>query len=510
MPRLRSSFSLPSLKSLDRSLGRMGQQLAQGLRHAIASGALRPGERLPSTRTLSESLGVSRGMIVEAFDQLKAEGYLESLPRAGTAVARELHRSDVERTGNDFKITPRPKGRLPASAKRFSAVEQMLRPQAGLPLAIAHPADAAAPDETWRRLGNRVRATRAAAPSGYIDPRGVPELREAIADHVRRARAVRCTPEQVIITAGTQQGLFLSAQLLLGRGDAVWVEDPAYPGITAVLGTMDVRVTHVRVDQNGMDVEEARDLCPDARAAFVTPSHQYPLGMPMSMGRRLSLLRWAEEADAWIVEDDYDSELRYAGHPFPSLQGLDPSRVIYLGTMSKVLFSSMRIGYAIVPDALVAAFGGARAVVDRHSPSADQHVLAAFMKEGHLEAHIRRIRSAYSERRNALMSAIAAYLPDWARLQPSDQGMHLVVWLPKGVNDVKVSSDAREAGIVVRPISPLYASGKGRAGLMLGFGGFSIAALERAAKDLGQLLRKHAPEVRRSAAGRSAKAGKAR
>lgn len=401
---------------------------------------------------------MSRGTIVEAFDQLKAEGYLEALPRAGTAVAEELNRTGVARRPNDL--------RLPPAVKLFATVERMLQPQPGLPFAIAHPADTAAPDETWRRLGNRVRASHAAAPSGYIDPRGVPELREAIADHVRRARAVHCSPEQVIVTAGTQQGLFLSAEILLGRGDSVWVEDPAYPGISAVLRVRDVHTVAVPVDQNGMDVEKAIELRPDARAAFVTPSHQYPIGMPMSMGRRLSLLRWAEKADAWIVEDDYDSELRYSGHPFPSLQGLDPSRVIYLGTMSKVLFSSLRIGYAIVPEPLISAFGGARALIDRHSPSADQHVLASFMREGHLEAHIRRIRSAYSERRDALISAIGRHFPDWVMLQPSDQGMHLVVWLPKPISDVKVASDARSAGIVVRPVSPLYASGRGRPGLI--------------------------------------------
>jgi GntR family transcriptional regulator/MocR family aminotransferase len=497
MSRLRSSFSLPSLRLLDRASGRVGQQLAQGLRDAISSGDLKPGERLPSTRTLSESLGLSRGTIVEAFDQLKAEGYLEALPRAGTAVAEELNRTGVARRPNDLQIKPRGSGRLPPAVKLFAAVERLLESQIGLPFAIAHPADAAAPDETWRKLGNRVRASRAAAPSGYIDPRGVPELREAIADHVRRARAVHCSPEQVIVTAGTQQGLFLSAEILLGRGDSVWIEDPAYPGISAVLGARDVHTVAVPVDQNGMDVEKAIELRPDARAAFVTPSHQYPIGMPMSMGRRLSLLRWAEKADAWIVEDDYDSELRYSGHPFPSLQGLDPSRVIYLGTMSKILFSSLRIGYAIVPEPLVSAFSGARALIDRHSPSADQHVLASFMREGHLEAHIRRIRNAYSERRNALIAAIERHLPEGVMLQPSDQGMHLVVWLPKAMSDIKVASDARSAGIVVRPVSPLYASGRGRPGLMLGFGGFPISVLETTARSLGEILRKHAP-IRKS------------
>ncbi|WP_410001835.1 PLP-dependent aminotransferase family protein [Tardiphaga sp. 709] len=491
MPRLKSSFALPSLKTLDRTSGRVGHQLAQGLRDAITIGDLKPGERLPSTRTLAISLGLARGTIVEAFEQLKAEGYLEALPRAGTAVVRDLKRVDVPASSGPLQIKPRTSGKMPFNARKFAAAEQLLQPQPGLPFAIAHPADAAAPDATWRRLGNRVRATRAAAPSGYVDPRGLPELRKAISDHVRKVRAVRCTPEQVIITAGTQQGLFLAATVLVGRGDAVWVEDPAYPGITAVLQALDVTTHHVPVDLNGIDVDWAVNACPDARAAFVTPSHQYPIGMPMSMSRRLALLRWAQDSDGWIIEDDYDSELRYSGHPFPSLQGLDPTRVVYLGTMSKVLFSSMRIGYAIVPEPLVAAFAGARAIVDRHSPAADQHVLAAFMDEGHLEAHIRRIRSAYAERRTFLIEAISREFPEWAVLQPSDQGMHLVVWLPKKVDDVKVAGEARSAGIVVRAVSPLYASKKRRSGLMLGFGGFSIKDLDVFAKRLGAILKRH-------------------
>ena len=222
--------------------------------------------------------------------------------------------------------------------------------------------------------------------------------------------------------------------------------------------------------------------------AFVTPSHQYPLGMPMSMARRTALLSWARQNNAWIVEDDYDSELRYAGHPFPSLQGLDPTRVVYLGTMSKVLFSSMRIGYAIVPVPLVDAFAGARALIDRHSPTADQYVLAQYMREGYFEAHIRRIRGAYAERRAALISAIERELPSWAALQPSDQGMHLVLWLPVGLDDVKLAEQAHKAGLVVRPISPMYQDAPARFGLMLGFGGFSVAELQAAAVRLRGVL----------------------
>jgi GntR family transcriptional regulator/MocR family aminotransferase len=377
---------------------------------------------------------------------------------------------------------------LPRNVHRLADVARTLLPQGPIPFAIAHPAGAVAPDDKWRRLGNRVRALRSAAPSGYIDPRGLSDLRIAIADYVRKARAVKCDPEQVVITAGTQQGLFLAATVLLADGDAVWAEDPAYPGIIAVLGNFNVKTSRIPVDARGIDVQEGLRRCPEARVAFVTPSHQYPLGMPMSMTRRTALLSWARQNNAWIVEDDYDSELRYAGHPFPALQGLDPMRVVYLGTMSKVLFSSMRIGYAIVPVPLVEAFAGARALVDRHSPTADQHVLAQYMREGHFEAHIRRIRGAYAERRAALISAIEQELPSWATLQPSDQGMHLVLWLPLGLDDVKLAEQAEKAGLVVRPISPMYHATPPRFGLMLGFGGFSVAELRTAVIRLKAVL----------------------
>ena len=488
MARRRSIITLPSLGALDRAAGGLGHQLTHGLREAIKRGELKPGERLPSTRALAISLKFARGTIVEAFEQLHAEGYLETRARGGTIVANVhpeqglIARSDV--VVRQDKSSPE----LPANVARLAALATTFKPPAPLPFAITHPAGAVAPDEKWRRLGNRVRATRAAAPSGYNDPRGVPELRSAIADYVRKFRAVTCEQEQIVITNGTQQGLFLAATVLLSPGDAVWAEDPAYFGILAVLGNFDVRTFRIPVDAQGINVRAGVTQCEHARVAFVSPSHQYPLGMPMSMARRNALLSWAQQNNAWIVEDDYDSELRYAGHPFPSLQGRGPSRVIYLGTMSKVMFPSMRLGYVIVPPNLVDAFAGARALIDRHSPTAEQHVLAQYMQEGHFEAHIRRIRGAYAERRAALIDAIKRDLPSWAALQPCDQGMHLVLWLPLGMDDVKLAEEALQAGLVVRPISPMYAARPARFGLMLGFGGFSIEQLRSGVKRLRDVL----------------------
>ncbi|GAC1325814.1 MAG: hypothetical protein NVS3B11_22210 [Collimonas sp.] len=312
---------------------------------------------------------------------------------------------------------------------------------------------------------------------------------------------MQCSAEQVIITTGTQQGLYVACQVLLGATDIAWVEDPAYRGITGILestGRQD-RMVRIPVDDAGIDVDAGVAMAKDAGAAFVTPSHQYPLGMPMSMGRRNALLAWARKNGAWIVEDDYDSELRYAGHPFPSLQGLAPDRVVYLGTFSKILFPSLRLGYAIVPDALVPAFCGARVLMDRHTPSADQHVLAAFITEGYLDRHIRRIRGVYADRRSQLLGMLERWIPkDLGWLQPSDQGMHLVLWLADGIDDVLLASRAVEAGVAVRAVSPMYSEGNGRSGLVLGLGGFSNEQMEAAVRILAAIImsmRKTKPRI---------------
>ncbi|GIQ77226.1 PLP-dependent aminotransferase family protein [Bradyrhizobium sp. RD5-C2] len=496
MPRLRATTSIPSLRTVDRTAGQVGRQIARALRAAIANGELKAGEYLPSTRALSASLGIARGTVTEAFEQLQAEGYLESQVGAGTRVAPTLAeqarppRSPAGRSPN--KSAPIA---LPPRAMRLAKVVAAFTPMPEVPFAIAVPGGAVAPDDNWRRLGNRVRASRAAAPSSYGDPRGLMELRQAIADYVRKSRAVHCEPEQVVITAGTQQGLYLAGRVLLSAGDRVWTEDPAYPGMTAVLDDLDLVTTRVAVDAQGVDVDAAVAACPDARAAFVTPSHQYPLGMPLSMARRNALVAWAQRSNAWIVEDDYDSELRYAGHPFPSMQGLAPSRVIYLGTLSKVLFPSLRLGYVVAPLPLIDAFAGARALLDRHSPTADQHVLAAYMREGLFEAHIRRIRGVYAARRATLIAALARHMPDDFTLQPSDQGMHLLLWMPQGFDDVQLAKAALADGIVVRPISPMYHAAA-RPGLMLGFGGFEPEELEAAAIRLRRVIDQHTSQRR--------------
>jgi GntR family transcriptional regulator / MocR family aminotransferase len=487
MARKPKAVEVPSIGPLDRTMGHLGRQLAQALRDAVRRGDLKPGEVLPSTRTLAASLNVARGTVIEAFEQLVAEGFLQSNPGADTRVAQSLTpAADTRERSPSVESAP-----LPEHARLFAQIARQFAAVPQAPFAVSVPVGPAAPDDAWRRLGNRLRARGPGAPAGYGDPQGARELREAVADYVRRSRSVRCEAEQVIITSGTQQGLYLSCQVLLDADASAWVEDPAYRGITAILESTGrpERMIRVPVDSEGLDVDAGIKLCPHARAAFVTSSHQYPLGMPLSMARRNALLAWARSNNAWVVEDDYDSELRYAGHPFPSLQGLDPDRVVYLGTFSKILFPSLRLGYAVAPANLVEAFCGARVLMDRNPPNADQHVLAAFIAEGHLDRHIRRIRGVYADRRARIIETIERILPkEVAWLQPSDQGMHLVLWLEGGVDDEAVASLAAESGVVVRAVSPMYSGGKGPMGLILGLGGFSDDEIETATERLARSI----------------------
>lgn len=481
---------MPAFGALNRTAGNLSRQVAEALRQAVRNGDIGPGDALPSTRSLAASLQVARGTVIEAYEQLIAEGFLEAKPGAGTSVAQALAgpRAVRERRADSGRAA---QSGLPERAKVFAQIAQEFRPLAPLPFAISVPIGLTEPADVWRRLGNRLRAKGPGAPAGYADPLGALPLREAIAGYIRKSRSVRCEADQVIVTSGTQQGLFLASQVLLGPRDQAWVENPAYRGVTAILESMGHRdgMIRVPVDAEGLDVEAGIRMAPRARAAFVTPSHQYPLGMPLSMGRRTALLAWARSHDAWVVEDDYDSELRYQGYPFPALQGLEPGRVIYLGTFSKVLFPSLRLGYVVVPRDLVDAFCGARVLMDRHPPTADQHVLAAFMAEGHLERHIRKVRNVYSEHRLQLIEALGTMLPaGLAWIEPGDQGMHLVLWLAQGLDDRAVAERAAHDGVAVRAVSPLFAPGTERPGLILGFGGFSSVQMKAAAQRLAAVI----------------------
>jgi GntR family transcriptional regulator / MocR family aminotransferase len=301
---------------------------------------------------------------------------------------------------------------------------------------------------------------------------------------------VRCTPDQVIVVAGSQQAVDLTARVLLDPGDAVWMEDPGWRGARSAFVAAGATTVPVPIDDDGLDLEEGRRRRPDARLAHVTPSHQFPLGRTMGLVRRLELLDWAASRGTWILEDDYDSEFRYSGTPLPALQGIDTAgRVIYTGTFSKVLFPALRLGYVVVPEPLTDPFRAAHALSDRHNPSVDQAVLAAFLTEGHFSRHLRRIRAAYGECQHLMVEHLRERLPDVLEVSPDPAGMHLVAWLPPGVHDVAMAEAIAAVGISAPPLSYYSIEPPRRGALMLGYTGVSRPRIKVGIRQVAAALR---------------------
>jgi GntR family transcriptional regulator/MocR family aminotransferase len=462
------------------------RQIYDGLRRAILDGMLRAGQRVPSTRVLAAELEVSRFPVLTAYEQLLHEGYLEGRVGSGTFV-RAAPPEDALR----------PAAGRPARAGRAAPRAGPPPPEGdddmrgGLgPFRVSLPALDQFPRALWARLVARHAHRLEPAHMAYGDPAGLGALRVAIAEHLRAARAVRCEAGQVLVVPGSQAALRLCASVLLGRGDLVATEEPGYPGARAALCTGGAGFAPVPVDAQGLDVAALRALGARVRAAYVTPSHQYPLGVSMSAARRLALLEWAAGSDAWVIEDDYDSEFRYVSRPLGSLQGMDAAgRVVYVGTFSKVLFPAVRVGYLVVPPALWDAFVAAREALDLFSPTLYQLVLADFLGEGHFARHVRRMRAVYLRRREALLDGLARHCDGVLAVHNADAGLHVATLLPDGVDDVAVVRRMTERGLTATALSTCYAGDARRSGLLLGFGGSGEGALEAAARTLGEVLR---------------------
>ncbi len=493
------------------------QQVYDALRDAILDGRIPPGGRLPSSRVLAAELGVARNTVMLAFDRLRVEGYLAGKRGGGTRVRtvipdttlavarRERGRTAGARTPAPPAETAEPRApRLSGRGEILVAAGRPVAARGGtkpVPFRIGIPAADAFPAEAWARLAAR-RWRQGRVPLGEIDAGGDPELCAAIAEYVVNARGVRCTAAQVLVVTGTQQALDLTARVLLEPGDAAWVEDPGYPGSRGALAAAGARLVPVPVDGEGLDVAAGERLAADARLACVTPSHQYPLGAVMSAPRRLALLAWARRADAWVFEDDYDSEFRYEGRPLPSLQGLDaehrrpgePARVLYAGTFNKTLVPGLRLGYLVVPETLAEPLRSARAATDRHASSFEQGVLADFLGEGHYARHLRRVRALYAERQAELLAiAEDEGLSEHLALAPDPAGLHLVGRLAPGTDDVAAAAAAREAGVEVYAISryvlasPVPESARG---LLLGYAAFTRDEIRDGVRRLANALEK--------------------
>jgi len=486
------AVAMPAL-GLDRASDvPLHRQLYEALRQAILEGRLRPGARLPSTRALAVELGSSRNTVLAAVEHLTDEGYLEGRVGAGTTVRGTLPEALLH-----TRPGPAPSARNGAGAPQLSRRGALLiRARSGPRLgAAARPFRPGAPAydddviKRWGQLTARHWGGVGRHLLDYGDPMGFMPLREAIATYLREARAVRCEAGQVMVVSGSQHGLDLAVRLLLDPGDRAWLEDPGYLGARGALMAAAARLVPVPVDGEGLEVARGMRAAPHARLAYVTPSHQYPLGVTMSLARRLALLEWAHTRRAWIVEDDYDSEYRYTGRPLASLQGLDRhGRVIYIGTFSKVLFPALRLGYVVVPPALVDAFAAARGLVDRHPPSVTQAVLAEFIAEGSFARHVRRMRMRYAEQQAALVQAARRELDGVLEVSPAEAGMHLVGWLPTGADDRAASAAALAAGIEAPALSSFRLRPSRSSGLLLGYAAWQPSELRAAAKTLAAAL----------------------
>jgi GntR family transcriptional regulator/MocR family aminotransferase len=491
-----SPHILPHLP-LDRNAGiPLHRQIYDGLRRAILDGLLRPGQRVPSTRVLALELEVSRLPVLTAYEQLLHEGYLEGRVGAGTFVSEALP-DDALRS---VPLAPRTSGRgsdpvhtrsaTPASPARPVRSTSGSRYSGGIrPFRVSLPALDEFPHAIWARIVSR--HARALTPStmAYSDPAGLGALRAAIAEYLRTARAARCEAEDVLVVSGSQAALRICAAVLLGGGERVAIEEPGYPLARAALGASGAELALVPVDDEGMDVAALRALGESVRAAYVTPSHQYPLGVSITAARRLALLDWAAHSGAWIIEDDYDSEYRYVSRPLGALQGMDSKgRVIYVGTFSKVLFPALRVGYLVVPPALRREFVEAREAFDLFSPTLYQLALRDFLEEGHFARHLRRMRTIYLRRRAALLDGIARHCEGLLSVHNADAGLHATAFLPEGVDDLQVIERMNARGLSATPLSICYAGPVRRSGLLLGFGGFPEQRIERATRTLGEAL----------------------
>jgi len=459
--------------------GPLYRQVYLGLRQAILDGRLAPHTKLPASRTLARQLGIGRNTMTTAYDQLAAEGYMVARAGAGSFVAETLPDPVPSARGHTGRIAP-PRQGLKLS-ERGAALLRLggTRRQATIarPFSPGQPDLDAFPFALWSRLLARVWRRPVAEVIHNDDPAGYAPLRRAIAAFLRASRALDCDAGQVMVVSGAQQALDLICRVVLDPGDRVWVEDPGFPGVDGALAGVGGQVVPVPIDENGLDVACGSARAPDARAVLCTPSRNYPLGTTMSLQRRLELLRWAEDNDAWIIEDDYDSEFRYDGRPLTSLQGLDRAgRVIYVGTFSRILFPAARLGYLVAPPDLMPALLAVRSYMDGHTTLITQAALAVFFEDGYFSSHLRRMRSLYRERRDCMLGALARECPRASIISPAHSGTHLVIappWGGKGHGqDVAMAALLAEAGLSCPPLSRYFHELAGQAGLILGFARF--------------------------------------
>ena len=462
------------------------RQVYVGLRKAILTGGLPSGERLPSTRDLAEQLGISRTVVVLAYDHLLAEGFVEGRRGSGTYVSSSLNKST---SAKPKKISSLPLSRFGSAVNEAAhKLDFPDRPPSRLryDFAFGRSDMSIFPFETWRRISMRHALKTSIREVDYGPAAGVPALREAICLHLQRSRAVVCEPSDVIVVSGAQQALDLVTRILIDPGDPVAIEDPQYQGTKEVLRAAGARLVPVPVDREGID--PAR-LPNKAKAVFVTPSHQFPTGAILPLDRRLALIEWAQLKNAVIIENDYDGEFHYGGRPLESLQGLDTNgRTVYMGTFSRTIFPALRIGYVVVPKSLAPAFTTAKWLADQHSAILEQQTLAEFITSGLYERHLRHLRRRNAKRREALLNATQDYLSGRVELSGDGSGTHVILWPKRHVAEDAVIAKAASQNVGIYPISQCYLKKATRTGFMLGYTTLNEDEIREGIRLLGHVL----------------------
>jgi GntR family transcriptional regulator / MocR family aminotransferase len=484
---------LVTFLSIDRKSGKaLNAQLYGQLKKGIYEGMLRAGDRMPSTREMSKELKVARNVVLEVFEQLKMEGFMISKTGSGTFISGgvdKLHYRSARFSDKKIRSArnvAHPLGLNDAFKGHASVLEPILPFQVSVPLVREFPFP------LWSRLSAGIYRNIDRLHFGYDDAQGYLPLRKALSDHLRISRSVKCEPDCVLIVNGSRQALHLTTEILLNKGDGCWMEDPGYAGARSAIRRFGGKVLPVPVGRDGIDLNYAIRHYPKGRLAYITPSHQFPMGNTMALNQRVRLLNWAKDNDMWILEDDYDSEFRYNSRPLSALQGLDThGNVIYLGTFSKVLLPALRLGYMVFPSKEMARqFSVAKSAIDGQNNIIEQAVVSEFISQGHFSRHIRRMRSLYKKAQDDLVDLIKKHLGKMLVPVPSEAGMHLLGWLPPGSDGDGVAREAAKEGLIVHALSQYGIRFEHKNGLMLGFAGFTYEELEEAVLVLKRVLRK--------------------
>ncbi|HTE29549.1 MAG TPA: PLP-dependent aminotransferase family protein [Chryseolinea sp.] len=471
----------------------LNAQLYEQLKKGIYEGMLRAADRMPSTREMSKELKIARNIVLEVFEQLKMEGFLSSRTGSGTFISEGVDKLSYlnarvsNRVAKPLRNVARPLG-LNDAFKGHASILEPIRPfQASVPLVPEFPFP------LWSRISAAVYRNIDQLHLGYDDAQGYLPLRKALSDHLRISRSIKCEPENMLIVNGSRQAMHLTTEILLNKGDGCWMENPGYAGARSAIQRFGGKILPVPVGPDGIDLKYATRHYPKAKLAYVTPSHQFPMGNTMALNQRIRLLNWARDNNMWILEDDYDSEFRYNSRPLAALQGLDTHQnVIYLGTFSKVLLPALRLGYMVFPSTEMARqFSIAKSATDGQNNIIEQAIVSEFIKQGHFSRHIRRMRSLYKKAQDDLVRLIKKHLGKMLMPVPSEAGMHLLGWLPPGSDGELIAREAAKEGLIVHALSEHGIRFDHKNGLMLGFAGFTYNEMEAAVIMLKRVLQKN-------------------